>query len=74
MQFFKKYSLLALAISLFVLLSGCGAGKAVEGADQYITTIEQIDIPDDIKVIGLGEATHGNIEFQELKKTFLKYW
>lgn len=68
MHFFKKNSLLALAISLFVLLSGCGAGEAVDEADQYISTIEQIDIPNDIKVIGLGEATHGNIEFQELKK------
>ena len=68
MMFSKKSSLLFLAISLFVLLSGCGRGEAVEEADQYISTVEQIDIPDDVKVIGLGEATHGNIEFQELKK------
>ena len=68
MVFSKKSSLLFVAISLFVLLSGCGRGEAVDEADQYISTIEQIDIPDHVKVIGLGEATHGNIEFQELKK------
>lgn len=67
-MFFKKVSNLFVAIFLLVLLSGCGTGGEVDAADQYISTIEQIDIPDDIKVIGLGEATHGNIEFQELKK------
>lgn len=68
MDFFKKSSLLFVAISLCILLSGCGTGETVDEVDQYISTIEQIDIPDDIKVIGLGEATHGNIEFQKLKK------
>ena len=68
MVFSKKRSLLLMAISLFVLLTGCGRGEAVDEADQYISPIEQIDIPDHVKVIGLGEATHGNIEFQELKK------
>ncbi|MEI4770875.1 erythromycin esterase family protein [Psychrobacillus sp. FJAT-51614] len=68
MNFFKKSSLLFLPIFLFFLLSGCGTGETVDEVDQYISIIEQIDIPDDIKVIGLGEATHGNIEFQELKK------
>lgn len=68
MIFFKKSSLFFVAISLLLLLSGCGNGETVEEVDQYISTIEEIDIPDDIKVIGLGEATHGNIEFQELKK------
>ncbi|WP_421663962.1 erythromycin esterase family protein [Lysinibacillus telephonicus] len=68
MNFNKKISLLVVVIYLSVLLSGCGSAAAVNNADQYITTINQIDIPDDVKVIGLGEATHGNVEFQELKK------
>ena len=67
MTFFKKGSLLIVVIS-FILISGCGSGKTVDEADQYISFIEQIDIPDNVKVIGLGEATHGNIEFQQLKK------
>lgn len=68
MNFSKKSSLLFGAISLFILISGCGTSKTVDKVDQYVSTIEKIDIPDDIKVIGLGEATHGNIEFQQLKK------
>ncbi|WP_240613624.1 erythromycin esterase family protein [Pueribacillus theae] len=67
-MFSKKGSLLYASIFLSVLLSGCGGGEAVDEAGQYISTVEEIDIPDDVKVIGLGEATHGNIEFQELKK------
>lgn len=54
---------------LTLLLFACGSNEAVETAEQYITTVEQLDIPNDVKVIGFGEATHGNIEFQELKKT-----
>ncbi|MGN7479491.1 erythromycin esterase family protein [Solibacillus silvestris] len=68
MNFLKKSSLLIGAFSLFILLFGCGTAEALDEADQYISTIEEIEIPDGVKVIGLGEATHGNIEFQELKK------
>ena len=68
MVFSNKRSLLLMTITLFVLLTGCTRGEAVDEAAQYISPIEQIDIPDHVKVIGLGEATHGNMEFQELKK------
>lgn len=68
MVFLKKDSLLLTIIALFVLLTGCGSAKVVEEEDQYISAVKQIDIPDDVKIIGLGEATHGNIEFQELKR------
>nr|WP_232337018.1 erythromycin esterase family protein [Lysinibacillus timonensis] len=39
-----------------------------EELEKYISTIQAIDIPDDVEVIGLGEATHGNVELQELKR------
>lgn len=68
MTFFKKGSLLFGAGSLCILLCGCGIAEALDEIDPYVSAIEEIDIPDDVKVIGLGEATHGNIEFQQLKK------
>jgi erythromycin esterase len=68
MVFSKKHFLLFMAITLFVLVTGCGRGEPVNDAEDYISSIEQIDIPDHVKVIGLGEATHGNVEFQKLKK------
>jgi len=68
MNFLKKSSLLFGVISLIFFIAGCRTDEAVDDADQFISTIEQIDIPDNVRVIGLGEATHGNVEFQELKK------
>lgn len=67
MIFFKKSSFLIAAILLLALLTSCG-NKTFDGAERYISNIEEMDIPDGVKIIGLGEATHGNIELQELKK------
>ncbi|KAB8137843.1 erythromycin esterase family protein [Gracilibacillus oryzae] len=59
---------------LFVLffipvLSACSSSvEAVENPAKYISEISELDIPDEVRVIGLGEATHGNSEFQQLKK------
>ncbi len=33
---------------------------------------QEIDISDNVKIVGLGEATHGNVEFQELKLEMFK--
>ncbi|WP_342578079.1 erythromycin esterase family protein [Psychrobacillus sp. FSL K6-2843] len=67
MKINNKSFILCLVIFISVLLIGCN-GEAVDDAESYITQVEDIDIPDNVKLIGLGEATHGNIEFQKLKK------
>lgn len=64
----KKSWFITITIVLSVFLAGCESGEAVDNVAQYASKIENIDIPNDVKVIGFGEATHGNIEFQELKK------
>ncbi len=68
MNFLKSCTLSIAVIALAALISGCGKGEPINNADHYISTVDQMDIPDDVEVIGFGEATHGNIEFQELKK------
>lgn len=68
MKINNKSFILCLVIFISVLLIGCSNGEAVDDAESYITQVEDIDIPDNVKLIGLGEATHGNIEFQKLKK------
>lgn len=51
------------------LLSGCGNNtKPIEEIENYAWKVEQIEIPEGVKIIGLGEATHGNVELQNLKK------
>lgn len=69
MLIFKKKSFLLAIVCFIIVLSGCGNdGKAIDEAKKYVSSVEKINIPDDVIVIGLGEATHGNIELQQLKK------
>lgn len=44
----------------------------INGLDEYVREANDITINENAKIIGLGEATHGNIEFQELKLSVLQ--
>ncbi|UGB33187.1 erythromycin esterase family protein [Metabacillus sp. B2-18] len=68
MTLLKNGISLIAVISFTVFISGCGKGEPIDNAEEYISTVDTMDIPDDVEVIGLGEATHGNVEFQELKQ------
>ena len=48
------------------------AKRRIDGIDEYACMIDKFTIRDNVRVIGLGEATHGNAEFQELKLEVLK--
>lgn len=50
------------------VLVGCGQKEAVKDINDYVSAVNTIQVNDDVKIIGLGEATHGNVEYQELKK------
>lgn len=39
----------------------------IKGFDNVATTVDNIAIPEGTRIVALGEATHGNKEFQELK-------
>lgn len=62
-----KYGLLtvvasvALLGSIYSYFGGLGTGK-----------VEDISIPEQAKIVALGEATHGNQEFQQLKLDVFK--
>lgn len=57
--------------AIFVLsatsLCGCGAQASVSDFSTYAQGVEEITIPEEVRIVALGEATHGNVEFQELK-------
>ena len=36
--------------------------------DNYVTSIEELTVPEGTRIVALGEATHGNREFQQLKR------
>lgn len=44
----------------------------IDGIEDVACRIEGLTIHENVKVIGLGEASHGNAEFQELKLEVLK--
>ena len=48
------------------------AKRRIDGIDEVACMIDELTIPVNARVIGLGEATHGNAEFQELKLDVLK--
>ncbi|CAM4295021.1 erythromycin esterase family protein [Bacillus manliponensis] len=69
MHFSKKKPFLLIVICLMIILSGCSNNdKVFVEAEKYISSVKKINIPDDVRIISLGEATHGNLELQKLKK------
>lgn len=49
--------------AFLILLSGCGKEMThVDAMESYVTGIENIALPSEAKIIGLGEAPHGNVE------------
>ena len=49
------------------LLTGCNVQNEVKDFANYAKSVEEITIPKEVRIVALGEATHGNKEFQELK-------
>ncbi len=44
------------------------AERKIEGIEEAGVSFEDFKIPTDVKVVGIGEASHGNREFQVVKK------
>lgn len=64
--------LLAAADAIWVYWPQVQAHKAVSDLDQFAKKITDISLPEDTKIIALGEATHGNSDFQALKLDVLQ--
>ncbi|MBO6165839.1 MAG: erythromycin esterase family protein [Eubacterium sp.] len=53
--------------------SGESAAVSAEEFEKAAAGIDGITIPEGTRIVALGEATHGNIEFQELKLELFKH-
>ena len=75
-----KYGLLTVVASATLLggiysyFGGLGTGKCanINEFKKYAVTVENLSIPEQAKIVALGEATHGNKEFQQLKLDIFK--
>lgn len=48
------------------------AEKKLEGIENVAQSFDELQIPKDVRVVGIGEATHGNREFQLVKRDVLE--
>lgn len=59
----------AFTLFLYAWVGGFNKVKPIDAKEfaTYAGNISDITVPDSVRIIALGEATHGNIEFQQLK-------
>ena len=57
---------------LWINLPKISARKNISDIEDYGKEVSEINLDDNIEVVGLGEATHGNSDFQNLKLEVLK--
>jgi erythromycin esterase len=65
--------LVAALDAAWVLVPRIKAGKKISDIEDYGHSGYQIEIPEGKTIIALGEATHGNKEFQELKLSVFQH-
>ena len=61
--------LLTAVTGIYSHFGGFGTGECANTEEfaKYAASIEDITIPERTRIVALGEATHGNVEFQQLK-------
>lgn len=71
---FGLLGVMVLATLIFMHFGGFNTGKNINPEEfvKYTQSVEDITIPESTQIIALGEATHGNVEFQQLKLDVFK--
>ena len=71
---FELLVAILLVALIFMHFGGFSTGENVnpEEFSRYAQSVQDITIPENAKIIALGEATHGNVEFQQLKLDVFK--
>lgn len=80
MKYLGKLGVLAATVCMVTVVFVIGmikvpewmAKRTIADVDHYAVNVEDITIPDEAVVVGLGEATHGNVEFQQIKQMLLQ--
>lgn len=64
--------LLAAADAAWIYVPQIKAAKRVDDVDAYAALVEALTVREGAGIIALGEATHGNAEFQRLRRDVLE--
>ena len=65
-------SIVAVTVAIAGIYSrfgGFGTGDCTDTGEfsKYATSVSELTVPDEAQIVALGEATHGNKEFQQLR-------
>lgn len=62
-------AVIALITGIFSRFGGFGTGECadIEEFSKYAASVSDLTIPNGVQIVALGEATHGNKEFQQLR-------
>ena len=57
------------AAGIYSRFGGFGTGDCADTEEfsKYATSVSELTVPDEAQIVALGEATHGNKEFQQLR-------
>ena len=69
---FLLVAILTIGVIIYLNYESILARHKITDTQKYAASVTELTIPDSAKVVSLGEASHGNIEFQELKLTVLQ--
>ena len=53
---------------LWINLPKLSARKNISDIEDYGNEVSEINLDDNVRLVGLGEATHGNADFQDFQK------
>jgi erythromycin esterase len=69
----KKYLSFIFFIGMFCMMfTGCSKQVLPEKMDSIVIDISNLALPDHVKIVGLGEASHGVSEYQKMKLDVFK--
>ena len=62
-------AVIVITVGIYSHFGGFGTGQCADTAEfsRYAASVSEIAVPEQTRIVALGEATHGNREFQQLK-------
>ena len=67
-------AVIAVIAGIYSRFGGFGTGDCADTEEfaKYAASVSELTVPDEVQIVALGEATHGNKEFQQLRLDVLQ--